>query len=351
MPYSGANPISIDNEFFDAIERRHEAILRAGMVSVPVMLWAIATPKGPEVNPGLTLSESDAVLLARYMQARWGSDPVVWLLNGDGDYRGPKAERWKRIGRGVFEGVRHAPVSLHPGGLMWVMEEFRGEKWLDIAGYQSAHSDSDRNSTWITTGPPSLEWKQPPVRPVISLEAPYDKAAADQEAWSAVVRRNHMWSLLSAPVAGITYGVHGVWGWSDGEHPAPGHGTTVWPHWQKLLDLPGATQVAQLCGVLRSMDWTHLAPAPEVLAEQPGSSVPATFVSAAQTESKRETVVYTPKGGEVKLRRAALPSAFEAEWVKADSGARSRAEGKAAGDQVLFATPAAGDWVLLLRAR
>ena len=54
MPYTGANPIRIDPEFFRRLETRHNAILRAGMVSAPVMLWAIATPKGPEINPGLT---------------------------------------------------------------------------------------------------------------------------------------------------------------------------------------------------------------------------------------------------------------------------------------------------------
>jgi hypothetical protein len=351
MPYTGANPIRIDPEFFRRLEGRHEAILRAGMVSAPVMLWAIATRQGSEVNPGLSLSESDAILLARYVLARWDADPVLWLLNGDGDYRGPKAERWKRIGRGVFDGVRHAPVSLHSGGLMWVMDEFREEKWLDIAGYQSAHGDSVRNSAWIHSGPPAQEWRREPARPVISLEAPYDRAPdAKTPAPEALVRRNHLWSLLNAPVAGVTYGVHGVWGWSDGAHPAPGHGATAWPAWRTLLDLPGATQTARLCGLLQSLDWTRLAPAPEALDAQPGGSDPAAFVSVAQTPS-RQTVVYTPVARKLRLRSAALPASCEGEWVNAASGEKARAEGKASGEAVEFETPAPGDWLLILRPK
>jgi hypothetical protein len=54
------------------------------------------------VNPGFALPEDQAILIARYMVARWQAHDVVWILPGDGDFRGEKAEKWKRIGRAVF---------------------------------------------------------------------------------------------------------------------------------------------------------------------------------------------------------------------------------------------------------
>jgi hypothetical protein len=352
LPYTGLERIRLNPEFFQRLDRKHDAILRAGLLSVPVMLWAISSPPGSEVNPGVSLPEDQAILLARHMLARWGSDPVVWFINGDGNYGGDRAEKWKRIGRGVFGGVRHAPVSLHPGGLMWPMEEFRGEAWLDICGYQSAHADSDRNSRWITTGPPAEEWGKTPVRPVVSVEGPYERDPPQGD-WPPgfIVRRNHFWSLLNAHVAGIVYGAHGIWGWSDGVHPAPGHAATVWPHWKKLLELPAAAQVGGIREFFESMEYWRLRPEPALLAAQPGDEAPRRFVSAAQTESRDVTVVYIPEDRDVVLRPERLPAPYRAAWRKPDDGRRAEAAGEISAAGLLFRTPGPGDWLLVVEGR
>ena len=38
----------------------------------------------------------------------WQASAVAWILAGDADYRGEKAARWDRIGRGIFGGIQHA---------------------------------------------------------------------------------------------------------------------------------------------------------------------------------------------------------------------------------------------------
>ena len=108
MPYSGRERIIIDPAFFARLDARHDAIGAAGLLSVPVMLWAAEWRHGPganEVNPGFDLPEDQAILLARYMVARWDADPVAWLLPGDGPYTGDRAARWRRIGQAVFDDV------------------------------------------------------------------------------------------------------------------------------------------------------------------------------------------------------------------------------------------------------
>ena len=340
--YTGLDRIQVNPAFFQRLDEKSAVLTRAGMLSVPVMLWAISTPPGSEVNPGVSLPESQAILLARYMLARWGADPVVWFLNGDGEYRGPRAERWKTIGRGVFDGVWHAPVSLHPGGGKWTTDDFRDEPWLDLSGYQSLHADSANNSKWITSGPPAQEWMKAPARPVMSIEGPYERATPRNDFF---VRRNHYWSLLNAPVAGITYGVFGIWDWSDGVHPAPGHGKAVSPRWDTLLELPGAGQVGSIREFFESFEYWRLKPAPAILAAQPGKEAPSRFISAAQTDKRDITVVYVPEDRSVTLAEGALPARYEAVWVKPDTRARSAARGEG----LVFETPGAGDWLLLAR--
>ena len=349
--YAGETPITINVDFFKRIEQRHDALARAGVVSVPIMLWAIN--RGPEdaVNPGVSLPEKEAILLGRYMAARWNADPVVWVLNGDGNYQAEKAARWRNIGRGVFQEIWHAPVAIHPGGLSWAMDGFPDESWLSIAGYQSGHSDTEANSRWITMGPPAAYWKRDRPRALLSLEAPYESPAREgiTPARDYVTRRNHYWSILNSPIVGVTYGASGVWSWSNGTKPVPGHGARAPAAWKTMLDLPAATQMIHLVRFFESLDFQRLRPESAVLALQPGTEAVTRFISAAQTRDKDLTVLYTPVDRTVALNAAALPPGVTGQWFDPRTGARSGASGNSAGNALEFSTPEEGDWLLVLK--
>ena len=100
-------------EAYQAMDRRVAAIARHGMVPVPVLLWALQP-----TDPGEALSEENAVRLARYMVARWGAQPVVFLLGGDGRYPDPGALAAHRAGglpRTARPPGQHAPVRQQVG--------------------------------------------------------------------------------------------------------------------------------------------------------------------------------------------------------------------------------------------
>ncbi len=331
LAYTGREPITIDLDFFRQLETKHDALIRAGVLSVPVMLWAINRGPEDDVNPGVSLPERQAILLARYMTARWNADSVVWLLNGDGDYRQEKAARWRAIGRGVFQEILHAPVAIHPGGLLWVIDGFADESWLSISGYQSAHGDSERNSRWITSGEPATYWKRDRARASLSLEAPYESRPRPGQTQAAgyVTRRNHYWSILNAPIVGITYGTSGVWSWSDGSSPVPGHGSKAPPAWKTMLDLPAAGQMTLLIRFFLSMEDWRLRPAPGILSKQPGEEAVSRFISAAQTPEKDLTVIYTPVDRMIAVSSAALRGRVAGEWFNPRTGERTAASGHA----------------------
>ncbi len=351
--YTGQDRIVVNPAFFQRLDEKAAALNRAGLLNVPVLLWAIAGGSNPAVNPGLSLPEDQAIRLAQYMVARWQGYDVVWILPGDGDYRGEKAEKWKRIGAAVFGDGPHAPVIVHPGGMHWVLPEFLNEPWVDIHGYQSGHGDDDRTLRWMTEGPPATDWTLEPTRPFINLEPPYEYHIAYQSRERITphtVRRAVYWSLLNAPTAGVTYGGHGVWGWDDGSGPPTDHpGSGIPLPWRQALVMPGAEQMAHVAELFTSIDFWRLRPAPAALAEQPGTADVARVIGVAASEAGDLLVAYTPEGDAIVLRGDATPGG-EAAWLSPRTGERTSASGVGAGAAIRFDPPGEGDWVLVVRS-
>ncbi|MGH9372743.1 MAG: DUF4038 domain-containing protein, partial [Vicinamibacterales bacterium] len=349
--FTGHRRIAINAPFFQRLDAVADALNRAGVLNVPVLLWAVGGGSNPAINPGFSLPDDQAIRLARYMVARWQGHDVIWILAGDGDYRGDKADKWTRIGRAVFGDGPHAPVVLHPGGMQWVLREFQREPWVDIHGYQSGHGDDDKTLRWMTEGPPAKEWATEPVRPFINLEPPYEHHIAYQSRKPIpphVVRRAVYWSLLNAPTAGVTYGGHGVWGWDDGTKPPTDHAGSGTPlPWKEALVMPGAEQMAPVAALFTSIDFGRLRPAPNALAEQPGADAPARVIMAAASDTRDLLVVYTPEVRTVALNADEMPRG-PATWHNARDGERTTATGRRSGSVVRFEAPGEGDWVLLI---
>ena len=349
--FTGRDSIAINPGFFQRLDTKMIALNRAGLLGAPVLLWAIGGGSNPSVNPGFSLPEDQAIRLAQYMVARWQAHDVIWILPGDGDYRGERADKWKRIGRAVFGEAAHAPVVLHPGGMHWVLREFQDEPWLDIHGYQSGHGDDEKTLRWMTEGPPAKDWALQPTRPFINLEPPYEHHLAYQSRKPIspeIVRRAVYWSLLNAPTAGVSYGGHGVWGWDDGTKPPTDHqGSGVPLPWRQALRMPGAEQMAHVAALFTSIDYWRLRPSPGALAEQPGLEAPARFIAAASSETRDLLVAYTPEVRTIALNADAIPRGA-ATWHDPRTGTRTPATPVRAGPIVRFETPGEGDWVLLV---
>ncbi len=351
VAFKGQDQIDLNPRFFQRLDEKVDALNRAGLLSAAVLLWANPGRTSPSASPGFALQEDQAIKLARYMVARWGAHNVAWILGGDGDYRGPKAERWKRIGYGVFGEEPHAPVMMHPGGLHWVGEEFSRERWLDVHGYQSGHGDDDKALQWIFAGPPATEWNKPPLRPFINLEPPYENHVAYQSKTRIspfTVRRAIYWSLLSAPPAGVTYGGHGVWGWDDGTKPPTDHPSTGVPlPWQQAVRMPAAEEMSYLANFFGAIDFWRLRPAPEVLASQPGSQSVRQHIAAARSEKGDLLVLYVPEDRSVEVLQKSLPPDFAASWYNPRTGQIGTVVAVVNDRAIQFATPGEGDWLLL----
>lgn len=348
--FYGKERIAIDPVFFQWMDERVDLMNDHGLVAAPVLIWTVGRrDPAATLSPGILLPDDQIIILARYMVARYGAYQVIWTLGGDGDYRGEKAERWKKMGRAVFGDDPPRPATMHPGGRIWVADEFRNEPWFSFIGYQSSHSSNERTLRWITGGPPSQDWRTEPHYPIINMEPNYEahNDHARQRPFDAhAVRRAAYWSLLVSPPAGITYGGHGIWSWElKPEVPMNHRGVGMAAPWYEAMKLPGATHMKYLRNLFASFEWWRLRPAQDLLVEQPGLKAPHQFVAVAKLEDGDWALAYLPVGGSVTLRTDWIGRPALARWFNPRTGSWSSESSVTEPTQTLTA-PDDKDWVV-----
>lgn len=344
--WKGRERIEIVPEFFQRMDARVAAINEHGLYAAPVLLWVNGTRTLE--NPG-NLPEDQAILLARYIVARYGAHQLVWLLNGDGNYTGEHAARWKRIGDAVFpDGHPGRISSLHPARTWWLPEWYLDKSWFHFSGYQSGHRDGERHLRLLTEGPLTRAWRQQRRVPSINLEPNYEahnnRSVGPRVFTDYDVRRAVYWSLLVSPPAGVTYGAHGIWNWAlKPEEPIAHAGTGVSAPWREAMNLPGSAQIRHVKSLFESFEWWRLRPAQELLAAQPGATDPRCHIAAAQADDGTWALAYLPCGGPIRLRDEAVKRLRQARWYDPRTGAWRDAQPAAE-----MTAPGENDWVLHL---
>jgi hypothetical protein len=341
--------LTIDPLFFARMDRRVAAIRARGLVPVPVMLWALSS-KGDQ-SPGIILDVPQAIRLAAYLNARYAAYGALWMLGGDGDYRGENAQRWKEIGRGVFSGITRRPVTLHPRGMQDPWGGLKDESWLDFLTYQSGHGQDPKKWKWQVEEMPKGALLEPP-RPVIDAEPNYEAHLSYRTRETITdyhVRRASYTSLLLSPVAGVTYGAHGVWPWLRKRevplnHPGSGEGDPFFV----CLKYPGAAQMKVLRDVFDRLEWWSLRPAPEIVRANQVDAGYGNVIVAARTASGREALVYIPSGAPVALDLSGWKNPVKPVWIDPKTGTSREGASISPGSGITLEPPASGDWLIHL---
>lgn len=347
VAFQGCGKISINPDFFRLIDKKIDRVNDYGMVAAPVILWTLQTGAGRELSPGYYLPDDQAILLAKYIVARYGGNHVVWLLGGDGNYTGPYEQRWKTIGRAVFDGKQQGIVAQHPQGRSWIGEVYKDEYWLNIIGYQSSHSNGEGTVNWITKGPVSQMWSHLPPRPIINLEPNYEEinpGITDKD-----VRNASYWSIFAAPVAGISYGANGIWPWlRPGEKILNHSNNFKTSPWNVSIDFPGSIQMGYLAQFFKSLEWWKYYPAQELLSYQPGDKIYNHFVSLLKTTDNSSILVYIPVKLTITLRKPDEMS-YSVQWFNPVNNVYSDGTSEDDGRTITVTSPSEEDMVLILK--
>lgn len=343
--YTKNGTIAINVDFFDRMDKRIDRINEFGLVAAPVLLWGLPVGEGRHLSPGYDLPFEDAELLARYIKARYGGHQVIWILGGDARYYNEMESKWKFLGREVFKRKQNL-VSLHPHGRSWIGTLYDDEKWLDIIGYQSSHSNQQGTVDWINKGPISKEWKEVGPRPIINMEPCYEEIGFRITARD--VRNASYWSLFAVPLSGITYGANGLWPWlRKGEKIINHRDTGGVSDWETSMQFPGSIQIGYLAGFFRQYEWWDLRPANHLLVEQPGDEQFNQFISVVQSVDQQTILAYLPVQYEVGIRVG--NKKYRARWFDPVNNSFSVAQLSVEKGILRTTPPAESDWVLELR--
>jgi len=311
--FEGSGIITINPEFFQDLDKRVDEVNAHGLLAAPVLLWALPAASGRDLSPGYHLPIDEAVLLARYIAARYNGNHVLWFLGGDGKYFDELESRWKTIGERVFKSGIQGLATLHPHGRCWIGSLYHGEDWYDLAGYQSSHSSGEETVNFINNERIANEWKDISPMPIINLEPNYEEINFKIDAED--VRNASYWSLLVAPVSGITYGANGIWPWLqvDGEEILNHELASGTSTWRKSIDFPGSKQIGYLAGFMKQFDWWNFRPANELLLEQPGRDKYSHWIAVTESLDHSTILAYVPVKSSVKIRNFSRAK-YDARW-------------------------------------
>ncbi len=340
--FTGWECITLNLGFFKELDAKVNALTRAGLLNAIAPLWEIGT------SADQTLPEDQAIVLLRYVVARWGGNPVAWIVAFESDSSGAQAARWQRIGRAVFNPVSHGPVIVLPGEAPWVLPEFRLEPWVDALGFQTTQVRDNEALPWLLQGPLSLERSKLPARPLITLAPAVEAmptAGSVKSMTADFARRVMWWSLLINTPAGVSYSAKDVADWAttkvrDAEQP-----------WREALALPGAGAIAPMAEFFDPIEFWRLRPLAGAVIGQSSTTSLRDFIAASKSESGNPTLLYVPEQRVVKVLPGAWPAAADAKWFSPRTGLSSPVVAAAASSAAWeFTTPSAEDWVLVVHA-
>ncbi|HEV2393066.1 MAG TPA: DUF4038 domain-containing protein [Verrucomicrobiae bacterium] len=335
--------IGVNPEFFKRLDAKLETLRRADLLSAIVPLWETDTSKAQ-------LKQDQAVLVLRYMVARWGTDPIAWLLEFPGDNPEKLAERWRKIGRAVFGGALHAPVIVNAGLAPGVLETFRSEDWVDALGLQTAGPKGGPEQRQAFAAESTKE----PARPLIGF-TPYENALKTSDnsggRYSAeAVRQAAYWGVLLAPAAGVSYGGAGVVDWDATTDQTKTPGARL-PLWQRSLFMPAAKQMGYLGRVFNSLDFSQLRPNEKLLISPSGDEAVAAGTAVASTGAKDLVLVYVPEGRALRVSQDAMPPSPQIRWFNPRTSGSGPAVAVVSGSTCQFPPPGPGDWLLTMRTQ
>jgi hypothetical protein len=335
-------------EYFDAADKRIMYIAEQGFVPCVVGAWGYHLE---------WLGEDKLKKHWRYIIARWGTLPVVWVAAGettmpfylsknkDADKEQQKKE-WTDIMRYMREtDPFHRLVTSHPSRT--ARASVTDPSVLDFDMHQSGHgSPGPKQAALALEG-----WKDQPVMPVMSGESRYEALAIPKPLPAAAARQAFWSHTINTGFAGHTYGANGVWQVNGREHPygnSPGGNNWGVTPWNDAMLLPGSTQLGLAKKLIESLPlWNKMEPKTDWVTSDSSKLAPL-----CAADGDRLRVIYVLTSGTIKLRSLIAGSKYKAYWFNPVSGEKQAdftLTADASGDSEATSPVEDQDWVLVVQ--
>lgn len=292
---------------------------------------------------GWNMDSQEYARYCRYLVARYGAGPAMWLVSGDSDSRNP----------GIIEGgeeiekwdAYQQPTGQHYSPFCEVVPEW----WSGPGDYIPHQNKVNQDAPWL-----DFQWCQTghggehlphkvfkmydnmPVKAVANGEPTYE-GIRDPENGAGWWQGHEAWlNFTSGGTMGHVYGAGGLWNWKlSPEEPG-------WPEWansnvswREAIELPGAVYVGYMGKALSGLNITDIGRFPQ-LAEG----------KLCLAHLGELYIVYLPNGGRVKL--IGQPKRGTYRWFDPIKGEFVASENLAEG-QTEFEAPGKSPYVLIVK--
>ncbi len=204
---------------------------------------------------GRDIPAEDAARFARYLVARYGARPAIWLVGGDG------TGREASVGAAGIEveacDAYRQPTGIHYGPQVWP-NAHQAEPWLDFQWCQTGHNGEHKPERV------ALMTTDRPVKAVANGEPTYERMGHPERAcgwWQG----HEAWSnLFCGATMGVVYGAGSLWQWKR-----PGE-EGLWDSWavaegvdwRQALEFEGARYVGLVGRIMGKLPMDEALPDP-----------------------------------------------------------------------------------------
>jgi hypothetical protein len=299
-------------------------------------------------NSAVKIPAADLCRWARYLVARYGAHPIVWItcqeISAPEDMN--KMSSWLEVAAEIerLDGYCH-PHSGH----QWVLDvderPLGNYNWHDWFALQGGHIGSGLTTQARYAG----YYNFLPTKPLIETEAMYEKVDCGGIADEHDARIS-AWKAMLCGSAGYTYGAAGVWAlkwdpadknWTNYNHEIAG--------WYAGIAMPGAQMMTILKDLFIDLPWTALIPR---FADPAWISSDDHEKSVLATISNELYLAYFyGEKSDCILKQLDDETTYTAQWFNPRTGKYTTISTGIKTDNGEWQVPEkpAGDWVLVLR--
>ena len=248
LPYEG-DYVRINPAFFDHADRRIEHLIEMGIAPAIVGGWGWHMP---------SVGGEKMTRHWRYLVARYGAYPVVWIVGGEAG-----GAEWTAVARHVRNvDPYHRPATAHPYSSG--RQSLTDDAVLDFDMLQTGHGGGwgaplgdYAGVAANTVAKVTSHYAKTPAMPVLVGEVTYEGHMMSN---GADIQRFMFWSSMLNGAAGHTYGAGGIWQMNSETERGAEYEFTPW---FEAMQLPGSTQLGLGKTLLEEYPWWRFEPHPE----------------------------------------------------------------------------------------
>ncbi|WDQ17981.1 apiosidase-like domain-containing protein [Rhodopirellula sp. P2] len=285
----------LNPEYFQTFDRLVDVLTSHGIAPVYQPVFHGYGWKGGG-TAGNVVSADDYARYCRYLVARYGARPAIWLVGGDGpaekgsivkqlDLAGTQIEKWDAYQQPT--GIHYSPHAKN--------RTHQDKAWLDFQWCQTGHGGEHLAERVADM------WRNVPVKAVANGEPTYENIGRKgngagwwqgHEAWC---------NLTAGGTMGVVYGAGSLWQWRlDANEPghanwctAPGAG------WREALDFEGSKYPGIAAKIFEGLPLANMEPNWDCTYGRRGLLVPGKLF-----------VLYLPEGGNSAILCQDVPRSY-----------------------------------------